>query len=204
MALDRAAIVQAFGIQNWQPRETLLPAGISDQPQPAAPGWAPGLAARRREAAGTIAAAGAPVTIRVAMPDGPGYRLLFAYLRRDWRAIGVTAERVAINQRADMRLVDEVAPANLATWYLRHFACESNAVCDSAVDEMLAAARLAPTAAERRDQLAKADRQLTDLSFYVPIAAPVRWSLVSPRLNGFRPNAVRPPPGRRAHPPSAG
>ncbi|MGZ8998954.1 MAG: ABC transporter substrate-binding protein, partial [Allosphingosinicella sp.] len=131
----------------------------------------------------------APVTIRVAMPDGPGYRLLFAYLRRDWRAIGVTAERVAMNQRADLRLVDEVAPANLATWYLRHFACESNSVCDSAVDEMLAAARLAPNAAVRRDQLAKADRQVTDLSFYVPIASPVRWSLVSQRLNGFRANA---------------
>ncbi|MGZ8998744.1 MAG: ABC transporter substrate-binding protein [Allosphingosinicella sp.] len=189
MVLDRAAIVQAFAIPNWQPRETLLPPGIVDQPQPAAPGWAPSLALRRQEAAGAIASAGAPVTIHVAMPDGPGYRLLFAYLRRDWRAIGVTAERVAMNQRADLRLVDEVAPTNIATWYLRHFACGSNSVCDSSVDEMLAAARLAPNAAVRRDQLAKADRQLTDLSFYVPIASPVRWSLVSQRLNGFRANA---------------
>ena len=201
MALDRAAIVQAFAVPNLQPRETLLPSGVADQPQPAAPGWPPSLALRRQEASGVIAAAGAPVTIRVAIPDGPGYRLLFAYLRRDWRAIGVTAERVGINQRADLRLIDEVAPANLATWYLRHFTCESSAVCDPTADEILAAARLAPTAVERRDHLAKADRLLTDLSFYVPIAAPVRWSLVSPRLNGFRPNAfARHPAGELIRP----
>ncbi len=201
MALDRAAIVQSFAVPSLQPRETLLPGGIVDQPQPAAPGWAPGLAQRRQQAAGAIAAAGAPVTIRVAMPDGPGYRLLFAYLRRDWRAIGVTAERVGMNQRADLRLVDEVAPANLATWYLRHFACESNPVCDPAADEMLAAARLAPTALERRDQLARADRLLTDLSFYIPISSPVRWSLVSPRLSGFRANAfARHPAGELIRP----
>jgi peptide/nickel transport system substrate-binding protein len=201
MALDRTSIVQAFAVPNLQPRETLLPGGIGDQPQPAAPGWAPSLALRRQEASGVIAAAGTPVTIRVATPDGPGYRLLFAYLRRDWRAIGVTAERVGMNQRADLKLIDEVAPANLATWYLRHFACESSAVCDPTADEILAAARLAPTAAERRGHLAKADRLLTDLSFYIPIAAPVRWSLVSPRLNGFRPNAfARHPAGELIRP----
>lgn len=201
MAIDRAAIVQAFAVPNLQPRETLLPPGIVDQPQPAAPAWTPSLALRRQEAAAAIAASPVPVTIRVAMPDGPGYRLLFAYLRRDWRAIGVTAERVPMNQRADLRLVDEVAPTNIATWYLRHFACESNSVCDASVDELLAAARIALTAAERRDQLAKADRLLTDLSFYVPIAAPVRWSLVSPRLNGFRPNAfARHPAGELIRP----
>jgi peptide/nickel transport system substrate-binding protein len=88
-----------------------------------------------------------------------------------------------------LRLIDEVAPVNLATWYLRHFTCEASAVCDPAADEMLAAARLAPNAAARREQLAAADRALTDLAVYIPIAAPVRWSLVAPRLNGFRPNA---------------
>ena len=201
MALDRAAIVQAFGIANWQPRETLLPAGIVDQPQPAAPTWPASLALRRHEAAAAIAGFGDPVTIRVALPDGPGYRLLFAYLRRDWRAIGVTAERVAMNQSADLKLIDEVAPANLATWYLRHFACESSPVCDPTADEILAAARLAPNAVERRDHLARADRLLTDLSFYVPIAAPVRWSLVSQRLNGFRPNPfARHPAGELIRP----
>jgi peptide/nickel transport system substrate-binding protein len=57
------------------------------------------------------------------------------------------------------------------------------------VDEMLALARIAPTAAARRALLADADRTLTDLAPFIPLAAPVRWSLVSPRLNGFRANA---------------
>ena len=122
------------------------------------------------------------------MPDGPGYRLIFAHLRRDWRLIGVEAERVAPNAPAELRLIDEVAPANLATWYLRHFTCEVSRVCDAAADQALLAARLAPRPAERQAQFAVADRILTELAPFIPLTAPVRWSLVSQRLAGFRPN----------------
>jgi peptide/nickel transport system substrate-binding protein len=202
MALDRAAIVRALAVPGLQARETLVSPGVSELPQPAFPAWAidpPAL--RRVNAARAVTAAGGPLTLRVAMPDGPGYRLLFAYLKRDWGAIGVTAERVRPGQQADLRLVDAVAPINLATWYLRHFTCDAAAVCDSEADQMLAAARIAPDAAARREQLAAADRLLTDITAFVPIAAPVRWSLVSPRLNGFRPNAFgRHPAGELVRP----
>ena len=122
-------------------------------PAPAQPDWA----ARRcrcaaSAAARAIAALGleAPLRLRVAMPDGPGYRLVFAHLRRDWRMIGVEAERVAPGAPADLRLIDQVAPANLASWYLRHFTCDASAVCDAAADQALlrraARARARPTA----------------------------------------------------------
>jgi peptide/nickel transport system substrate-binding protein len=202
MAIDRAAIVQALAVPALQPRQTLVSPGVAELPQPALPAWAaepPPL--RRRNAARIVAAAADPVTVRVAMPDGPGYRLLFAHLRRDWAAIGVRAERVGAGQEADLRLIDSVAPVNLASWYLRHFTCAASIVCDPAADEMLAAARNAPNAAARREQLANADRALTDLAAFIPIAAPVRWSLVSPRLNGFRPNAFgRHPAGELLRP----
>ncbi len=189
MALDRAAIVEAMGAPRLRPRETLVAEGVAELPRPAAPAWAALLPPNRRlRAAQAIAAVGEPVTVRVAMPQGTGYRLLFAYLKRDWRAIGVSAELVGPGAPADLRLIDSIAPSNLATWYLRHFTCEAGPVCDRAADEMLAAARIAKTAPERREQLAAADRALTDLAPYIAIAAPVRWSLVSPRLNGFRPN----------------
>jgi len=123
------------------------------------------------------------------MPDGPGYRLAFAYLQRDWRMIGVQSERVAMGAPAELVLVDQVAPANLASWYLRHFTCEASALCDPAADQALLAARLAPRAADRQAQLANADRILTGLVPFIPLTAPVRWSLVAPRLTGFRPNA---------------
>jgi peptide/nickel transport system substrate-binding protein len=53
----------------------------------------------------------------------------------------------------------------------------------------LLAARLAPNPAERHVKLAEADRILTALVPFIPLTAPVRWSLVAPRLTGFRPNA---------------
>jgi len=124
----------------------------------------------------------------VAMPDAPGDRLVFARLRHDWRLIGVDAVRVAPGAPADLRFIDAVAPANLASWYLRHFTCDISLVCDAAADEALRAARAAAQPRERAAQFATADRILTDLGVFIPLTAPVRWSLVSTRLTGFRPN----------------
>jgi oligopeptide transport system substrate-binding protein len=191
MALDRAAIATALRVPGLQPRETLLPPGIEGLPRPAAPAWtASPLELRRQAAAEAIAAAARsePLRLTVALPEGSGYRLLFAYLRRDWATIGVAAERVPLHSPADLRMVDEVAPVALASWYLRRFACEANPVCDPAADEMMAAARIAPTPANRRGLLANADRILADAASFIPLAGPVRWSLVSPRVTGFRPN----------------
>jgi oligopeptide transport system substrate-binding protein len=192
MAIDRAALLQALALPGLRARETLLPPGVEGLAQPAAPSWTAGpMAERRALAVRTLAeAAGSGrITVRVALPDGPGAQLLFAHLRRDWAAIGIAAERVAIGAPADLRLIDAVAPVALASWYLRHFACESRRVCDPAADEAMAAARIAPTSAERRAQLAEADRLLAEAAPFIPLASPIRWSLVSPRLTGFRANA---------------
>lgn len=196
MAVDRAAIVEALAVPDLLGRESLVPPGIEELPEPTVPDWVAHPQPMRREAATrTIAelAGGAPATLTVAMPRGPGYRLLFAYLRRDWRAIGVDARSVAIGEEADLRLVDEVAPVGLSTWYLRHFTCEAGPICSEDADTALAAARAAPGAAERQAQLGAADRLISEAKPFIPIAAPVRWSLVSQRLRGFQPNAF----GRR-------
>jgi peptide/nickel transport system substrate-binding protein len=129
-----------------------------------------------------------PPKLRVAMPDGPGARLIFAHLRRDWRSIGVDAEQVGPTERADLVFIDEIAPASLASWYLRHFTCQESMVCSTEADAAMEAARNASSFGERRDALASADRLLTDAVPFIPLAAPVRWSLVSPRLTGFQPN----------------
>lgn len=189
MAIDRDALAAAFAVPALQPRTSLAPPIAVELPQPSQPDWvAFPMPMRRQTATQTLNALPAPLRVRVALPDGPGYRLLFAYLRRDWRLVGIEAVRVPPTQRAELRLIDEVAPAVLATWYLRHFSCDSARVCDPAADEALQAARTAPTAAERQGDLAIADQILTVLVPYIPLGSPVRWSLVSPRLTGFRPN----------------
>lgn len=191
MAVDREGLAGALDVPRLALRTSLVSAGLHDLPNPAQPDWAAAPLQMRREAAQrAIAALGleAPLRIEVAMPDGPGYRLVFAHLRRDWRLIGVDAERVALGARADLRFVDEVAPASLASWYLRHFSCEASAVCDPAADLALEGARMTARPRERAAQFAIADRILTDLTPFIPLTAPVRWSLVSARLTGFRPN----------------
>jgi len=189
MAVDRDGLVQAFAVPGMEARPTLVPRGIEEMPRPTLPDWAGGSLPMRRQAAATaIAALAAPLRIRVAMPDAPGYRILFARLRRDWRLIGVEAERVPERAAAELRLVDEIAPTLLASWYLRRFTCDASPVCDATADEALDAARGALALRDRQNELAKADGILTGLTPFIPLATPVRWSLVSPRLTGFRPN----------------
>jgi peptide/nickel transport system substrate-binding protein len=192
MAVDRDALAAALGVPRLAARTGLTAAGVHDLPGPGAPDWTGAeLPARRAAAERTIADLGleAGLSVRVAMPAGPGYRLVFAHLRRDWRLIGVDAVAVGPGAPADLRFVDEVAPANLASWYLRHFTCETSAVCDPAADQALLAARLAARPADRVAQFVIADRILNELTPFIALTAPVRWSLVSARLTGFRANA---------------
>ena len=104
----------------------------------------------------------APMTIRVAIPDGPGGRLLFALVAQDWRRIGVVATAVAQDAPADLALVDLVVPAG----EIARIACVVSAGCDP------------------RDPQA-----LIDPSF-IPLMQPVRWSLIAPRIDGFTANPL--------------
>ena len=189
MAVDRDSLIEALNAPGLEPGVALIPAGIDELPRPARPDWASGSLPMRREAAArAIAALEAPLRVRVAMPNAPGHRVLFAHLRRDWRRIGVEAVRVAPEAAAELRLVDEVAPAVLASWYLRHFSCAASRVCDPGADTAMEAARTAQSLSARQLELRKADMILTALTPYIPLGSPVRWSLVSRRLTGFRPN----------------
>jgi len=173
-----------------QPRATLLPAGVENISGPAAPAWtALPLPARRALAVHVLSGAGGAGRLRVsvALTEGPGFRLLFALLRRDWASVGVEAVRAAPGRPADLRLVDEVAPISLASWYLRHFSCDAARICDPTADAALESARTAATPDLRRAFLIQADGSLAAAQPFIPLAAPLRWSLVSPRLVGFRP-----------------
>jgi peptide/nickel transport system substrate-binding protein len=126
--------------------------------------------------------------IRLALPKGPGSDLLLSRLARDWGALGITVERADKASTADLRLIDEVAPSNSPAWFLRGFRCGVAKVCDEQADELLEGARVMPVIAQRSALLVDASRRMDAMQLFIPLAAPIRWSLVSPRISGFAGN----------------
>jgi len=150
LAIDRDRIIAGIGAPNHAKATTIAGSTLE-----------PALAERR--AAGLALLRGQTAHIRVAMPPGPGARLLFAFAAQDWAKVGISAEAVDLQARnADLALVDRVAPpATLAL-----LACASSAGCDP------------------RDRLALINPP------FIPIGTPVRWSLVAPSLNLFTENGL--------------
>jgi oligopeptide transport system substrate-binding protein len=188
-AIDRGAIASAAGAPGLALRATVLEPGLENMPAPAVPPWmGVGLDQRR---AGLTAAANKLLgpkdkpAIRVALPPGAGSDLLFAELGRDWGAIGLKVERASNAASADFVLIDAVAPSTSAAWFLRHFRCEAVPVCDPEADKLLDAARETVIPAQRAALLAEAATRIDAAELFLPIAAPVRWSLVSGRIQGF-------------------
>jgi peptide/nickel transport system substrate-binding protein len=73
--------------------------------------------------------------------------------------------------------------------------CPASPVCDPEVTATLEAARNTGDPAERHALLVQADQALTNATVFIPIANPVRWSLRTQRLTGFRTNMfARHPP----------
>lgn len=185
MAIDRGDLTSKFNAA-WRPAETVLPDQLDSAGAPALPLWATIAQADRLAAAqARVALYRQPVTLRIALPAGPGGTLLYAYLAASLRAAGIMAERVAIDAPAELRLVDAVAPYDSARWYLRT-ACQP---CGEEAAARIEAARDAATLPERSMRLAEADVALAIDVAFIPIAQPLRWSLVAARLRAWTPNA---------------
>ncbi|HKP33841.1 MAG TPA: ABC transporter substrate-binding protein [Sphingomicrobium sp.] len=188
--LDRGNFVGALGVPGLAARATLLEPGLTDTPAPVAPTWSSTPLAQRlpalRADSERLLGKDKPV-IRVALPDGPGGDLLLRELARDWGMIGLTVERAA-GKNADFILVDEVAPSTSAAWFVRRFRCGAVAICDPQADELMDAARQTPIPAQRYALLSQAAARIDDVQLFIPITAPVRWSLVSSRIQGFAGN----------------
>ena len=190
-ALDRGNFSAALGVTGLAARATLLEPGLDGVPPPVAPAWfgAPlgdRLAALRAQAE-RLLGTNKPV-IHVALPEGPGADLLLQELRRDWGALGLTVEQTQALESADLALIDEVAPSSSPAWFVRHFRCEAVAICDPQADELMEAARQSPVPGQRYALLAQAAGRIDDAQLFIPVTAPVRWSLVSARIQNFAGN----------------
>ena len=190
MAIDRERLVGRFGLNTWRVQYALLPNQLDSGSAPAALEWV-GLdkAARIARARGYLSAVGALPVIRIGLPSGPGARLLFAGIAADWRQIGVSTVRVAMNEPSDLRLIDEVAPQRAALWYLSRLSCGRGFACSTPADTAMRAALSTTEPAARATAIAEADAALASEQVFMPIAWPLRWSLVSPEMVGWRANS---------------
>lgn len=192
-AIDRQALVATFDVPGLTPRNTLLQAGgdglapITQSPT-AQPDLATLRAALRAEAE-SLFDADLPA-IRVRLPEGPGAQALLQRLRLDWGNLGLKVEAVGQGDGADFALVDRVAPTGSPAWFVRRFRCPVVAICIKEADTLMDSARLATVAAQRLAFLAEAARLLEEEVAFIPIAAPIRWSLVGNGLPGFTENIV--------------
>jgi peptide/nickel transport system substrate-binding protein len=190
-AIDRGNFIASLAVPGLTPRGTLLEPGLDGMTAPAAPAWFAVSFADRlptlRAQADRLLGKDKPV-IRVSLPTGPGADLLLAELKRDWTAIGLTVERAQPTEAADFSLIDEVAPSSSPAWFVRRFRCAVAPICDTQADQLMDAARQTPIAAQRYALLAQAAARIDELQLFIPVAAPIRWSLVSARIQGFAGN----------------
>lgn len=200
-AVRRERIIGAFGLTEWLPQTTIRPAVHTRDggAAPLAPAWADyDDASRQTQAKRTIdawRAEGREIEpLRIAVPDSPGGRILYAYVAADFAAIGVPSTRVAIGTAADLRLIDEVAPNDDPIWALRRLSCRQGVLCNREAQNLIDQAGRNVDAGQRTQQIAEAEAILSRYAPFIPIATPLRWSIASTRLTGLRAN------GRAQHP----
>ena len=200
MAIDREALPAALGIGGWMMTDRILPAGIGDNQQTVPQTWTTlSLDERRAVATSRVTrwrgADADPVRLRIAMPAGPGTDRLFARLAEDLGKAGLTATRVGLADAADLRLVDAVARYSGTLWYFYQLSCGVlPGPCDPEADSLVAKALQSADPAERDRLFAQAEDKLTASNVYIPLGAPIRWSLLRGNATGFLVNrfAVHP------------
>lgn len=189
MAIDRPKLLTAFDIVAWQETVTLVPESLPNRADIQRPAWStPSMEERRTMARDTIAkwksANGAIRPLRVALPRGYGSRIFFARLRADLATIGIDVERVTMDRPHDLLLIDRTAQQSSPIWYLDQLSCKFAPICSARADEIVAKARRTTDSALRAQLLGEAEAELQASVAFIPIANPLRWSLVRPGLLG--------------------
>lgn len=196
MAIDRAAIAEALDAPGWTPRITIRRNLRGAGAIPAIfPAWLDLSPTERRTRASAIVRewsnrdnGGEPPVLRVALPTGPGARILFARIRTDLAAVGIRARRVDLADDADLRLIDDIAPSSDPAWYARRLGCGRGLGCADELGRQLATIDTVTSVDARASAIGVAEETITQHGAFIPLGAPLRWSLVRPGLVGIRPN----------------
>jgi ABC-type oligopeptide transport system substrate-binding subunit len=194
MAIDRRALLEPFNIGGWVATTRVVAPRLASDTGTIGERWAGStIAARRAEAARRVSAyagtTGEEVTLKLGLPGGPGSDILFEGLAAQLGAIGIRLERVGLDEPADLALIDRLARYGSARWFLNQFNCSlRRGLCSADADALVADAVQARDPAQQADLLAEAEAELTRENVYIPIGAPIRWSLARGDVSGFTEN----------------
>lgn len=196
MALDRDNLLQAFNVGGWQASTRIVPVTMWGDATVPAERWSDmTLEERRSEARRRVALwqneTGERASVSIALDSGPGSARLFEVLRADLETIGVALIRAKDGRDADLRLVDRAARYEDPLWFLNQFNCALRRdVCSREAD---IAVIVSLTEADPLEQLRlrqEAEAALLAQNSYIPLGAPVRWSLVRGGVDGFAASPV--------------
>jgi ABC-type transport system substrate-binding protein len=196
MAIERPALMASFNISGWVPSTRIVPVAVVAGGK-APERWSGASIEQRRAAAASRVAAwrggagkGKPPTLSIAFADEPGFAMLFNELAAQLLQVGIVLERVGPEEPSDLVLVDRIARYAEPRWFLNQFNCTlRRGLCDPDADAAVEAALTTPDAQGRADALAHAEALLTAANVYIPIGAPLRWSMVRGTVDGFAANA---------------
>lgn len=194
MAIDRDALIQPFGLGGWVSTTWLVPPGLFSAGALPPSRW-PALTLEQRQsvARGRVAAwaatSGEDPIVRVGLPKGPGGDLLFNSLARGWQAIGVRAERVELGKGGDLELRDRLARFASPRWFLNQLNCTIEiGLCSEEADELVNQSLSVRDPQAKQALLIEAHSILVESEAFIPLGAPVRWSLVRGSVDGHQAN----------------
>jgi ABC-type transport system substrate-binding protein len=198
LALDREALIQPFNLAGWIATNRLVspgvPASLEGDGAQRAERWEDlDMEERRSRAAGRVSAwvsaENQEIALRVFLPAGAGSDILFEALRSQYSEVGIELARADEASEADLVLRDRVARFGGARWFLNQFNCEvSTAICSDDADFLVQLAVDSADAQEAASYLAEAETTLTQLNPFIPIGAPIRWSMVRAGIDAFGEN----------------
>ena len=200
MAIDRPALLANYNLGGWQSTTRPVSPGLPNDRGQVGERWEGAeIESLRAEAARRVAAwrrandAGdlsQPVNLYVWMDDGPGWDELLSGLSVQFAPIGIRLQRAEERRQAELVLIDQVARYASPRWFLNQFNCAlDRGMCSEEADALVREAMAQDNANLRQTLFARAEAELTLANVFIPIASPLRWSLVRGGVDGFAPNA---------------
>lgn len=195
MVLDRAALIEPFGLGGWSPTSWIVDPSLLGGEAVTSSRWVGQTMEQRRAVARARfdawreTSGEEEVTVRVGVPSGPGGELLFRGIARDWARVGVRAVKVAPGEGAELEWRDRLARYSSPRWYLNQFNCGLEiGLCSEEVDEIVRASLTESDPRVKRSLMAEAHAILVKEEVFIPLGAPVRWSLVRGSIENYEPN----------------